>query len=94
MSSHLRLITQDPVAPLQPDQATTASAAEQQGHKLLDQIAPSFGEIALKREDLKLVLKDTPEDGPAIVAQIRNLQDFYRDGWQLCQQTLNKMGRG
>ncbi|KZK81759.1 hypothetical protein PsW64_02347 [Pseudovibrio sp. W64] len=94
MSSHLRLITQDPVAPLQPGQATTVSAAEQQGHKLLDQISPSFGEIALKREDLKLVLKDTPDDGPAIVAQIRNLQDFYRDGWQLCQQTLNKMGRG
>ncbi|WP_041768537.1 hypothetical protein [Pseudovibrio sp. FO-BEG1] len=94
MSSYLTLASHNTGPLLQPGQLPTNPTAEQQGHKLLDQIAPSFGEIALKREDLKQVLKDTPADNTAIVAQIRNLQDFYRDGWQLCQHTLNKLGRG
>ncbi|SDQ99057.1 hypothetical protein [Pseudovibrio sp. Tun.PSC04-5.I4] len=68
--------------------------AEHHGHKLLDHIAPSFGEIALKREDLKEVLRSTPEDPAAITQQIRNLQDFYLDGWKNCQNALNKLGRG
>ncbi|KZL02298.1 MULTISPECIES: hypothetical protein [unclassified Pseudovibrio] len=89
MSLYLRLISETAGPLLQP-----VGTAEQQGHKLLDQIAPSFGEIALKREDLKQVLKETPDDNTAIAGQIRNLQDFYLDGWQRCQQTLNKLGRG
>ncbi|MFS8181366.1 hypothetical protein ACMG4P_07365 [Pseudovibrio denitrificans] len=94
MSSYLTLASHNTGPLLQPGQLPTNTTAEQQGHKLLDQIAPSFGEIALKREDLKQVLKDSPSDSTAIVAQIRNLQDFYRDGWQLCQHALNKLGRG
>ncbi|KZL06015.1 hypothetical protein [Pseudovibrio sp. Ad26] len=94
MSSYLTLVAHTADPRPQPWQVPTTSTAEQQGHMLLDQIAPSFGEIALKREDLKQVLKDTPEDSPAVIAQIRNLQDFYRDGWQLCQVALNKLGRG
>jgi hypothetical protein len=92
MSLYLRLISETAGPPLQ--SAPIVGTAEQQGHKLLDQIAPSFGEIALKREDLKQVLKEAPDDNTAIAGQIRNLQDFYLDGWQRCQQTLNKLGRG
>lgn len=94
MSSYLTLASHNTGPLLQPRQMPTNTTAEHQGHKLLDQIAPSFSEIALKREDLKQVLKDSPADSTAIVGQIRNLQDFYRYGWQLCQHVLNKLGRG
>lgn len=91
---HLHLVTHNVSPSLRHGQSPIVTTSERQGHKLLDKLSPYSGDHFLKLEDLKQTLKDTPEDKNRVAGQIRNLQDLYRDGWQHCQEALNKMGKG